>query len=62
MRTRVVVRSLCVTLLAIAACGRGTRAPRGPATPAMEQAAAAFADTGIRFEVIVIDDGSEDDT
>jgi glycosyltransferase involved in cell wall biosynthesis len=28
----------------------------------MEQAAAAFADTGIRFEVIVIDDGSEDDT
>jgi len=28
----------------------------------MEQAAAAFAGTGIRFEVIVIDDGSEDDT
>src|SRR4051812_6050957 len=28
----------------------------------MEQAATAFADTGVRFEVIVIDDGSEDDT
>src|SRR6188472_3827156 len=28
----------------------------------MEQAAAAFAGTGIRFEVIVVDDGSEDDT
>jgi glycosyltransferase involved in cell wall biosynthesis len=28
----------------------------------MEQAAAAFGGTGIRFEVIVIDDGSEDDT
>jgi glycosyltransferase involved in cell wall biosynthesis len=28
----------------------------------MEQAATAFADTGIRFEVIVVDDGSEDDT
>ena len=28
----------------------------------MEQAATAFAGTGVRFEVIVIDDGSEDDT
>jgi len=28
----------------------------------MEQAATAFAGTGIRFEVIVVDDGSEDDT
>ena len=43
MRTRVVVRSLCVTLLAIAACGRGTRAPRGPATPAAPAADTAAA-------------------
>ena len=34
----------------------------GNLTPFMEQAAEAFAASDIRFEVIVIDDGSEDDT